>query len=159
MSWPGLASEVSQICKEINLPDASTKDVDKEDIKKAIKYDHIKSLKLDLKGEKLKSMSNSDISTRREYTSWGLLECRMAFRLETNMFICRANMPTMFKRDLTCRACTPGADQGVAGPVEDQDHLEVCPGYASQWAGLGPLTNRTRVQFFMLVDKKRRSKV
>ena len=47
----------------------------------------------------------------------------------------------------------------VAGPVEDQDHLEVCPGYASQWAGLGPLTNRTRVQFFMLVDKKRRSKV
>ena len=37
MSWPGLAKEVSRICKEIHLPDASTKVVDKEMIKKAIK--------------------------------------------------------------------------------------------------------------------------
>ena len=158
MSWPGLAKEVREICKEIHLPDASIKDVDKEEIKKAIKYDHPKSVKQELKGDKLKEMANSDVSTRREYTSWGLLECRMAYRLETRMFVCRANMPTLYKRDLTCRACTPGADQGVAGPVEDQDHLEVCPGYASQWAGLGPMTTRTRVQYYMRVDNKRRTK-
>ena len=36
MSWPGLAKEVRDICKEIHLPDASIKDVDKEEIKKAI---------------------------------------------------------------------------------------------------------------------------
>ena len=158
MSWPGLAKEVTDICKEIHLPDACTHDVEKEEIRKAIKYDHWKSLKLDLKGEKLMTMSNSDVSIRREYTTWRLEECRMAYRLETKMFVCRANMPTLFRRDLTCRACTPGADQGVAGPVEDQDHLEVCPGYASQWAGLGPMSNRTRVQYFMRVDSKRRSK-
>ena len=102
MSWPGLAKEVRGICKEIHLPDASIKDVDKEEIKKAIKYDHLKSLKQELKGDKLKEMANSDVSTRREYTSWGLLECRMAYRLETRMFVCRANMPTLYKRDLTC---------------------------------------------------------
>ena len=82
MSWPGLAKEVSRICKEIHLPDASIKDVDKEEIKKAIKYDHLKSVKQELKGDKLKEMENSDVSTRREYTSWGLLECWMAYRLK-----------------------------------------------------------------------------
>ena len=125
MSWPGLATEVTQICKEIGLPDASRKDVTKEEIKKAIKYHHVTALKLELTGDKLKYMARSDLRTRRSYTGWGLLECR------TQMFVCRANLPSMFNRDLTCRACTPNAEQGAAGPVEDQDHLEVCPGYAS----------------------------
>ena len=58
-----------------------------------------------------------------------------------------------------CRVCTPWAEQGAEGPVEDQYHLEVCPGYASLWAGLGPMTNRARIQYFMRVDYKRRSKV
>ena len=156
MGWPGLASEVSSICKELKIPDASVKDVDKTTIKKAIKYHHLTALKEELTGDKLKDMANSDVSERRAYTSWNVLECRMAYRLETKMFICRANMPTMFKRDLTCRACTPGADQGVDGPVEDQEHLEVCPGYASLWAGLGPMTPRTRVQYFTRVDHRRR---
>ena len=80
----------------------------------------------------------------------------MAFRLETKMFICRANMPNMYKRDLTCRSCTPNADKGALGPVEDQDHIECCPGLASLWAGLGPLTSQARVQYFMRVDSKRR---
>ena len=158
MSWPGLANEVTHICKEIGLPDASRQEVTKEEIKKAIQYHHVTALKLELTGEKLKCMARSDVRTRRSYTGWGLLECRMAYRLETEMFICRANMPSMFGRDLTCRACTPDAEQGAAGPVEDQDHLEVCPGYASQWVGLGPMTARTRVQYFMRVDKIRRSK-
>ena len=156
MGWPGLAQEVQQICQEIKLPDASKKDISKEDIQKAIKYDHLKALKFQLTGRKLKEMANSDVSERREYTSWSLLECRMAYRLETRMFLCRANMPSMYGRDLTCRACTPGAADGAVGPEEDQDHLEVCPGYGSLWAGLGPMTNRSRVNFFMRVDKKRR---
>ena len=157
MGRPGLASEVSQICKTVNLPDASREDVSKDDIQKAVKYDHLKSLKLQLKGRKMQQMANSDVSSRREYTSWSLLECRMAYRLETKMFICRANMPSLYRRDLACRACSPGAEHGAGGPDEDQDHLEVCPGYASLWVGLGPMTNRARVNYFMRVDSKRRS--
>ena len=156
MGWPGLAQEVKQICQDIQLPDATKSNISKEDIKKAIKYDHLKALKLQLTGRKLKLMANSDIRERREYTSWSLLECRMAYRLETQMFLCRANMPSMYGRDLTCRACTPGAADGAVGPEEDQDHLEVCPGYASLWAGLGPMTIQSRVNFFMRVDKRRR---
>ena len=154
---PGLAQEVSRICQDIHLPDGSREAIDKEDIKKAIKYDHLESLKLQLRGRQLQQMASSDVSTRREYTSWSLLECRMAYRLETQMFICRGNMPTMYGRDLTCRACTPGAEDGAVGPDEDQDHIEVCPGYASLWAGLGPMTPRSRVNYFMRVDNRRRS--
>ena len=145
MSWPGLGKEVSEICKLLHLPDASRLDVQKDDIKKAVRYDHMKSLKLELTGDKLQEMARSDISARREYTSWSLQECRMAFRLETKMFICRANMPNMYKRDLTCRSCTPNADKGALGPVEDQDYIEFCPGLASLLAGLGFLTNQARV--------------
>ena len=55
------------------------------------------------------------------------------------MFLCRANMPSMYGRDQTCRACTHGAADGAVGPEEDQGHLEVCPGYASLWSGMGPM--------------------
>ena len=118
MGWPGLASEVSYICKELKIPDAAKEDVDKETIKKAVKYRHLTQFKKELTGDKLQEMANTDVSERRAYTSWSVLECRMSYRLETRIFICRANMPTMFKRDLTCRACTPEADQGGAGPIE-----------------------------------------
>ena len=77
------------------------------------------------------------MTRRQEYTSWSLLECRMAHHLETLMFVCQDKMPTMYGRDLTCRACTPWAADGAVGPEEDQEHLRVCPGYGSLWAGLG----------------------
>ena len=95
MGWPGLAQEVSQICKCINLPDASRRDLDKEDIKKAVQYDHLKSLKLQLKGKELEQMANSDVSTRR---AWSLLECRMA----------NAWRPRCFSAGATCPRCTAG---------------------------------------------------
>ena len=98
MDWPGLASEVRDICKEIMIPDASRRDLEKETIQKAIIYDQLKSLKKELTGDKLKDMANSDVSKSREYTCCSVQEYRMAFRLETRMFVCRANMPTLYRR-------------------------------------------------------------
>ena len=50
----------------------------------------------------------------------------MAYQLETQMFVCRVNLASIYKRDLTCGACTTAADRvgPVAGPEEDQEHLE-----------------------------------
>ena len=76
MGWPGLASEVRTICEEIMIPDASRMDVEKETIQKAVRYDHMKSLKKELKGDKMKDMANTDISNRTEYTSWTPLPSR-----------------------------------------------------------------------------------
>ena len=135
--WPGLGEEVSSICNHLHLTDASRVYVEKDMVKQSIRYDHNRNLPLELKGKKLRERATSNILSRREYTGWSLAECSMACRLETKMFICRANMPSLYNRDLTCRNCTPGADIGVQGPVEDQHHLEWCPGFSSQWAGLG----------------------
>ena len=52
MGWPGLASEVRTICEEIMIPDASRMDIEKETIHRAVRYDHMKSLKKELKGDK-----------------------------------------------------------------------------------------------------------
>ena len=40
--------------------------------------EHYIHLKPDMKWDNLKVRANSDMNTRREYTGWGLFECRMA---------------------------------------------------------------------------------
>ena len=57
------------------IPNAAIRDKDKETVQKAVKYKHLKSLKKQLTGDKLKEMSKPDVSQRREYTSWSVQEC------------------------------------------------------------------------------------
>ena len=78
-------------------------------------------------------MAKLDMRKAQEYTKWSVEECRMAYRLQTKMFNCRANMPCMYKRDLACRACTPDPATGLEGQDETQEHLEVCKGYSKLW--------------------------
>ena len=108
MDWPGLGQEVRKICKEVGLPNVTEPKtaVNKEDVKDAIKYHHLKHMKLEMadpKYKKLKIMSHTDLSSRRVYSGWSLEECRMAFRLECFMLDCRVNMPSKYQKDLKCR--------------------------------------------------------
>ena len=172
MGWPGLAREVQDICRQTGLPDATNINLslDKVTVKEAIKVHHLQFLKDSMTGQKLESMKRTDMRERRHYTKLRVDECRMAFRLEVFQFECRANMPTRYKRDLRCRACGPGAgqqdkeqdeteeqqqQQDEEWHIEDQDHLEICPGYSELWAGLGPLTEQSRIKYFMRVKLKR----
>ena len=82
-------------------------------------------------------------------------ECQMDFVLQTRMLDCRGNMPTRYRRDLTCRACQPDPATGLAGEDQTQEHLELCPGYQELWQGLSPLTPEARVKYFMRVKNKR----
>ena len=161
--WPGLASEVKEICRQVGLPDATDQktSLDKDAIKDAIKVHHLQSLKDNMTGEKLQIMKRTDMREKRPYTKLRVDECRMAFRLEVFQFDCRANMPTRYKRDLRCRACGPGVgeqekeQQEEEGHIEDQEHLEVCKGYGELWEGLGPSTEQSRIRYFMRVKLKR----
>ena len=109
-----------------------------------------------MQGNKLEKMKTTDMRYRRGYTKLSVKECRMAFRLEVFQFECRANMPTRYGRDLWCRACGPGqGEQQQEEQIEDQDHLEVCPGYSELWEGLGPASPETTVRYFMRVKRKR----
>ena len=81
--------------------------LDKEDVKDAILQHHLQFLKTEMRGKKLEAMARSDMRNRQEYTKFNIEDCRMAFRLETYQFDCRANMPTKYGRDLRCRGCNP----------------------------------------------------
>ena len=169
MDWPGLAKEVKKICQEVGLPDATNPNtrLKGEAVKEAIRINHHQHLKEDMRGKKLEKMKTTDMRHRRNYTKLSVEECRMAFRLEVFQFECRANMPTKYRRDLRCQACGPGlveqqeqreqqeGEQEQGGQVEDQDHLEVCPGYSELWEGLGPASPETTVRYFMRVKMKR----
>ena len=159
MGWPGLAREVQKICQEVGLPDATDPNirVQKEEVKEAIRLNHLTALKSEMVGrKKLEALYKSDIRTEQEYVHWSLEDCRMAFRLQNRMFDCRANMPTRYKRDLTCRACQPDPAAGLEGHEEIQEHLEVCAGYSECWLGIGPMTPRAVVRYFSRVRNKRK---
>ena len=103
----------------------------------------------------LKELAMCDLRQPQSYLDWSVEECRMAFRLQTRMLDCRANMPTKYKRDMICRACRPDPATGMEGEEETQEHLEVCQGYGELWQGLGPLTPQSRVRYFMKLKAKR----
>ena len=106
MGFPGLGQEVRELCSELGLPDATVMDVDKEEVKEAIKFSHLTQLKSDMSGKvKLEELSRADMRKAQEYVGWSVEECRMGFRLQTKMLDCRSNMPSRYKRDLACRAC------------------------------------------------------
>ena len=165
MGWPGLGREVRDICQKIGLPDATNEEVqlEKEDVKEAIKIDHLQYLKENMKGEKLRVMSQTDMRERRFYTKYSVEEARMAFRLETFQFDCWANMPSRYGRDLRCRGCCPRAGGGEPDPAgadqeehtESQEHLEGCSAYADLWQGLGPYTLLARCRYFMRLKLRR----
>ena len=140
-------------------------DVTKEEVKEAIRMDHLVKLKSQMAGKKkLEELSRCDLRTAQDYVSWCVEDCRIAFRLQSKMFDCRVNMPARYKRDLACRACRgdPAGEleaqdesqdhrDDAAGRMEEcdesQDHLEVCLGYSELWLGLGPMSPLTRVRF------------
>ena len=132
MEWPGLVQEVKAICKDIGLPDATSERVsmDKEAVKDAILIHHLQFLKTEMRGKKLVVMAMSDMRSRREYTKFNVEDCRMAFRLETYQFDCRANMPTKYGRDLMrsqpyfelrYRGCNPGLTEQEQEQEQDSD--------------------------------------
>ena len=101
MGFPGLGQEVTQICRELGLPDASRQEVDKEEIKEGIQVHHLKALKNEMVGKvKLQDLYNTDTRRPQEYVAWGVEECRMAYRLQNRMFDCRSNMPARYNRDM-----------------------------------------------------------
>ena len=158
MGFPGLGQEVTKICEELRIPDASRQEVSKEELKDAIKMNHLASLKAEMVGKiKLEAIARTDMRKEQEYVHWSVEDCRTAFRLQTRIFDCRANMPTRYKRDLICRACRTDPATGMEGHEETQEHLEVCTGYSELWLGLGPMTPLAVVRYFSRVKHKRTS--
>ena len=130
----GLESRSQSDLKTIGFPDICKEEVEKEEIKEAIFDHHYKYLKEEVAAyEKLNCIKNEDLRTAQPYMKENCLEyCRMAFRLRTRQFVCRANMSKMYCGVLWCHNCSQSADQGPDGgpaPVETQQHLEICKAF------------------------------
>ena len=84
---------------------------------------------------------------------------RMAFRLRTRQFRCRANMPKLYGDVLWCHSCSTGPEEGPGGgpaPTESQGHLELCLAYSEMRVGRDvELCFEDKVNYFMELSSKR----
>ena len=91
-------------------------------------FHHYRALKEEMKRyRKLDGINDGDIRKMQGYMKHYNLEfSRMAFRLRTRQFRCRANMPKIYGDVLWCHSCSAGPEEGSGGgpaPVESQGHL------------------------------------
>ena len=160
--WPGLGKEVTDICREVGLPDLCQEEVDKKEIQDAIFFHHLKDLNEEMKKfSKLEDISNGDFRNIQSYMKHHSMEfSRMAFRLRTKMFRCRANMPKLFGDVLWCHSCSSGPDDGPSGggpaPPESQRHLEQCVAYSHLRVGKDVELNfEDKVEYFLELTVER----
>ena len=86
-SWPGLAMEVSDICKTIGIEDVNEAAVSKSDIKEAI-FNHHYSDMMTIVGSKskLEAIKNDDFTKVQEYfDDKSVANGRMAFKVRSQM--------------------------------------------------------------------------
>ena len=131
--WPGLAKEVSELCKLIHVEDANVTEKGKKEyavmVKKAcMEYDE-KAMKDDMatmKDKKMKQMVNENCKLKDYVKSGTLFSVRKMWEVWSYMLRVAGNYPKHRKYERTswlCQAC----DLRVR---EDQDHLPLCQGYA-----------------------------
>ena len=81
--WPGLSSEVTSICEEIDIPDINYNDIPADHIKKAILKHHDEQMIDEVSNlKKMKKHRNDDFSQPQNYMLGKVVtNCRMAFRI------------------------------------------------------------------------------
>ena len=126
--WPGLVSEVQEICKELNIQDLSVDDVSANTIKQAVFDHHYKELKETIaKSKKMEKHKDENYKEIPEYMKGKSVEnCRMAFRIKCEMVEeIRGNYKSKYRRmggedALLCPDCP-------SGQIQTQMHCLVCP--------------------------------
>ena len=154
--WPGLGEEVTEICKEIGIPDLNEVNVSKVTIKNAIFEHHYQSLKEEIvkSSGKLEPIKDEDFRTVQDYFSDKSVESvRMGFKVRSQMV---PEIPGNFKNKykhageggLKCKYCDEGA-------IMTQSHCVVCPAWGELRRGLDMTDIRDLVKFFRKLLEER----
>ena len=106
-------------------------------------------------GKKLENIKNEEIGRTKDYMETKCIaDCRLQFRIRTNMVELKANMKGSYKDgDFSCPGC------GDKASVEDQSHVLRCPAYSDIRQGLNMEEDKDVVQYFrqvMLVRMKKK---
>ena len=144
--WPGLANEVKEICKELEINNLNDCDVPKWKIRDAIDRHHAVEAKEQM-GKKLNEIKDEEIGKPRDYMMTRCIsDCRLQFRIRTNMVELKANMKGRCKDgDYSCLGC------GDKTTIENQSHVTRCPAYADIRKGLNLEKNEDLVKYFRQV--------
>jgi hypothetical protein len=131
--WPGLGSEVRQICKEIQIQDINKYNIQKHVIQNAIYESHYKAMiNLFESSKKLKDIKNDNFRGMQDYfNDKNLTNSRMKFKIRAKMV---ENVPGNFKNrfrynetGLNCSSCKVEMTQA---------HCTLCPARAEMRVGL-----------------------
>ena len=155
MGWPGLSSEVRNICKQVGLEDLNVKMQDKDVLKEAVFYHNYMEMKEDmLKYKKLEKIRHEDFRNLPKYIikEKSIEKVRQAYRIRANMI---NDIKTIFKNShissLQCDWCDSGAD-------ESQCHVERCGGWEEERRGLDMGVLDDLVVFFQRILKRKSEK-
>ena len=154
--WPGLGEEVTDICKEIGIPDVNREVVSKSVIKEAIWKHQYADIKKELStSKKLKDIKDDDFSEVQEYFKGKSVEnTRMAFKVRCQMV---ADIPANFKNKykkkeegLECSYCAEKKEMS-------QGHCLECPAWSELRIGLDVTNIMDLVVFFrrLLTERAR----
>ena len=154
--WPGLGEEVTQICREINIPDVNNVWVTKEEIKNAVMKHHYQDMKKELdNSKKLMDIKEEDFSEVQDYfKEKSICNTRMAFKVRTKMLTeIPANVKNKFKKGddgLVCTYCKQGK-------IMSQSHCLECPAWDKLRVGLDLTNIMDMVAYFRkLLDERDR---
>ena len=158
MGWPGLISEVKDICKKVGLQDVTTKYLCRKEIFENIQLYDMKIAKEQMKHlDKCKMIRNLDFRVVQPYMmKKSLQQSRVEFLWRTMMIDTRTTMKSKYKKDkYSCPHCDEGREKGE---LETPEHLlNSCSAYSYLREGINPeLIIEDRAQFLIRAIGRRK---
>ena len=159
-SWPGLAKEVSEICKTVGIEDVNHVAVSKYEVKEAIFKHHYSDMIAVINTKsKLEAIKENDFTQVQEYfNEKSVSDSRMAFKVRSLMipeipgnFKNRYKVKGTISEGLTCEYCQEGE-------IMTQSHCMSCSAWSELREGLD-LTNIKDLVIFFRKMMEERAKV
>ena len=119
MSWPGLSSEVKEICQTIGISNLNKNYISKEEIENAVFFHNYKEMKCEMERyRKLEDIKHEDFRKPQNYMESKSVEnARMAYRIRCKMVkTFKMNFKNSYK-NLKCENC-------LFGSLDDQSHRD-----------------------------------
>ena len=158
-NWPGLASEVSDLCKSMNLEDPRTTEKGRKAfnnlVKEGCKWKDEARMKEEMqtmKEKKMKTMINQNLELKEYVKKGTLYTARKTWEVRCHMLDVAANYPGANKYKASgwmCKACNLKVK-------EDQEHLTVCRGYEDLRLDADLNRENELVDFFTRVMERRK---
>ena len=162
-SWPGLAKEAEEICKELYIENVNETKKGKieyhKEVKDAVRMIDELNMKKEMGDEdtgmkKMKVMRKADCSLKEYMRTGTLYSARRTWEVRSYMLRVAGNYPGHKRYIATGWQC-----QACMGMVrEDQDHLTTCIGYADLIQGKDIENDEDLVDFYTKVMARREKK-